>query len=209
MASISWNEGLPRSNSQLSDLGPTWRSFKTAVRTGLETAFNWTGSSETGRPSFATLPLTARAYYGARSVVSFPNRSSTLMVVSDESRLVAFGSANSTVVGSRRAVYGYYNGRSYDTNGSMRVVIDSGYTVLGGNGNYRVPFNATFSAYSKTGVHVQVTSFGTYGNISWLYGVTSVASSSFSVQAIHAAGGAPTNATIYWRAAAKTSQITI
>lgn len=110
MANIVWDESLPVGSSYLSDLAPLWRSVKTSVDAALRDHFYWSDStSSAGEPRFSTTtPGSCRAYYGPRSAVSTPGRVGSLMLVSDEWRLLVFAdSGESVVVGSRAGIVSY------------------------------------------------------------------------------------------------------
>lgn len=174
---INWDETRPRSGELLSSLGEVWRSFKSNFQSGFSQSFYIASSASTGEPKLSTsTPGFCRAYYGPRADVSFPNRTGTLMVVSNETRLIAFGSASSNVIGSANAVFSWV-GMSSSSLGVLPV-IDSGYTDWGAPsaaGAYKVSFNTTFSVTPT--VHVTASD----ASASYTYAVDEIGTSSFSL----------------------------
>lgn len=100
-----FNLNRPADLDFVSDTPEILRSVKSAISSILSQHFFWTDNSGTSAgepryaPTSAKVPGTARAYYGPRSAVSNPGRPGTMMVVSDESKLVVFDSSGSAVIG--------------------------------------------------------------------------------------------------------------
>lgn len=193
---INWDESRPQGSEALSELGQVWRSFKSNFQSAFSQSFYVTSSTSTGQPRASSgTPGFCRAYYGPRADVSHPDRSGTLMVVSDESRLVAFGSAGSNVIGSYKAIFSWV-GMSASSLG-VYPVFDSGETSFGGGaGNYKLSFNTTFTVTPA----VFVTDSSASG--SYTYGVEEVGLSSASVITSLLDALDPTDAAVRWVAIA-------
>lgn len=191
---INWDETRPRASEPLSELGDVWRSFKSNFESGFSRIFYVTSSTSTGQPrASSSTPGFCRAYYGLRSEVSYPNRSGTLMAISDESRLVAFGSAGSNIIGSREAIFSWVGMSSASL--GVFPVIDSGSTDVA-TGVYGVSFNTTFS--------VVPTVFVTGSDVSanYTYCVEEIGLSVMTLSTSLLGGVDPSNAAINWIAIA-------
>lgn len=97
MSQIGWDEASP-SDSESAGLGDDRiRSFKTSVRIGLSAEHTWPSA---GGDAGIHLLGSARAYYGAQSLVSSSGTDGRMMVTSDTSRLFGVGSAGTVMLGA-------------------------------------------------------------------------------------------------------------
>ena len=174
---ISWDETNPSGDDLLSELGQVWHSFKSNLRAGVEPAFYFTASSvSTGQALVSSsTPGSCRVYYGTRSQVSDPARPGALMVVSDESRLIAFGSSGSAVIGGSRMILNLVSntgtGTTYRASSSGTASL-----VTGANS---IVYPTAFTTESVTPFSVTMTPSATTSAFN--YAVYNVTASGFSV----------------------------
>src|SRR5437588_10006647 len=96
MPDLGWNEASP-ADTESAGLGDdAIRSLKTAIRVGMDSEHNWPTS---GLGAGVHRLGSARAYYGAQSLVSSSGTDGRLMVASDTSRLFHVGSAGTMLLG--------------------------------------------------------------------------------------------------------------
>lgn len=147
MAFAPWDETVPQPTSYLSELAEVWRSAKSSFDTAIRTQFYWADSATSaGEPRLSTTtPGSCRVYYGARSAVSNPSRPGTFMVVSDESRLLAFPSANSVLVGSKGVMVVIRSGVTADV-ANARWLAQSGTANVNAGANNKVNFTTAYGA---------------------------------------------------------------
>lgn len=189
MANISWNENRPRNADRVNALSTRWPSIKTAFRLAMEEHFHWSDSTSSagelrlpiGVPS-ATSPGSARFYYGLRSEFSNPDRVGAAMVISDESRLVAFVSSDSISLGGDQQILAFQansQGSGFDVRFNSKMVsFHTVSTVAQGLSN--VTFPGAFADTSETAPDVFLTAGAA--------GVQSAASYRMSITAVNASG---------------------
>lgn len=100
---IAWDEDKPADSNAYSQFPGELRSFKTALRTGLEQHFYWQDGASIASAG-QMKPGAARAFYATESALSnYTN--GFLLVASDTSRLYGLvSSATTAFVGSARAI---------------------------------------------------------------------------------------------------------
>lgn len=199
---IPWDETVPQPTSYLSELAEVWQSTKSSFDAAIRTHFYWSDStSSAGEPRYSTsTPGSARAYYGLRSAVSDPKRIGSMMVVSDESRLLAFGSASSVVIGSKRAMVEM---RSFTT----AEVTNARWLVQSGSGNVSdgvanaIDFTTAYGAapvvYITPSAQDGATSSGSYAMAVVPGGGDAKSGFSLAVTYIGPTAS-PNNGTVYW-----------
>ena len=96
MPDIEWSESVPPATESAGLGAQRIQSLKTAIRTGLDAEHNWPTS---GLGAGVHRLGSARAYYGAQSLVSSSGTDGRLMVASDTSRLFHVGSAGTMLLG--------------------------------------------------------------------------------------------------------------
>ena len=192
MANILWNENFPRNADRVNTLSTRWPSIKTAVRTAMEQHFHWSDStSSAGEPRLPvgvpsdTSPGGARFYYGARSAFSNPDRLGAAMIVSDESRLVFFISADSISIGGDQQIVAFQandHGTGFDVRLNSKMVSFSR-TAIVSQGLNRETFTAFATEGSETAPDVFLTpgASDTASAASYRMSITEVGFSSVSV----------------------------
>lgn len=199
MAILNWRPSLPRSSDYIKNLAQVVRSNKTALRTAMEEHFYWDvvgGTRTHGEPKRSTsTPGSARAFYGPRSEVSDPGRDGTLMVVSDESRVIAFQSGSSAVVGSYKALI---SGGTVTSTANSRVVTAMGTVDPADNSDLTVKYGVT---YGSPPIVIATPSAQAAGSIgSYSLAIWDIGTSSFSYQMTYVGPGSPSfDGRFIWR----------
>ncbi len=195
-----WSIDRPRNRDRLVELTSTVSTQKTAFEERIERHFDWSGSTVSAGLVLrsSTTPGAARMFFGPRSEVSQPSKDGVGMIVSDESRLIWFNSAQSSYVGGQGAML-VENPAIYGLGGTdgARWVADHGvFTTGSGDGERKVGFSVTYAANAFT---VQVTNSGTASAASFAIAVTDLGSSSFSLAHEYVGPGAAVVGQIHWR----------
>lgn len=189
MANINWDENFPRDTDRVDTLSSRWPSIKTAFRSAIEQHFHWSDStSSAGEPRLpigvpsATSPGGARFYYGVRSAFSHPDRVGAGMIISDESRLVAFISSDSVSVGGDQQIVAFQandHGSGFDVRLNSKMVSFHRAVAVSQGLN-----NVTFSVFDAAGSETAPDVFLTAGATD----TASAASYRMSVTAVNASG---------------------
>ena len=195
-----WSLDKPADNDPLTEITSVVSEQKTTFEDRIERHFDWSDSTiSAGLVSrSSTTPGSARMLFGPRSAVSQPAKDGIGMVVSDESRLIWFNSANSSYVGGANAmlVENPHLHPGSVSNGA-RWVVDHGVFLQGSaDAEERVPMNVF---YFSNAIAIQVTNSGTNSGASFAIGVTSVGSSSFSLGHEYLGPGAAVAGEVHWR----------
>ena len=195
-----WSVDRPRNRDQLQQLTSTVSTQKTAFEERIERHFNWSDSTvSAGLAKLSTTtPGGARMFFGPRSAVSQPSKDGVGMIVSDESRLIFFNSAQSSYVGGQGALL--VENPALLTSGAndgARWVADHGtFTTSSSDAEEKVSLNVTYLANA---VAVGITNSGTGSAASFAIAVNSLGSSSFSLAHEHVGPGAAVAGAIHWR----------
>ena len=195
-----WSVDRPRNRDQLQQLTSTVSTQKTTFEERIERHFDWSDSTiSAGQVSrSSTTPGAARMFFGPRSEVSQPSKDGVGMIVSDESRLIFFNSAQSSYVGGQGALL-VDNPALFGpgTNDGARWVADHGtFTTSNANAEEKVSLNVTYAANA---LMVQVTNSGTDSAASFAIAVTDIGTSSFSISHEYVGPGAAVAGAIHWR----------
>ena len=196
-----WSVDKPADNDPLQEITSIVSEQKTTFEDRIERHFDWSDSTvSAGLVSrSSTTPGSARMFFGPRSAVSQPTKDGVGMIVSDESRLIWFNSAQSSYVGGQGAML-VENPALYamSPNDGARWVVDHGvFTTTNSDTIERVALNVTYNPANA--FSVQVTNSGTGSAASFGVAVSSLGSSSFSLWHIHHGPGAPVAGEVNWR----------
>jgi len=200
MADIFWNETFPRNVDRVNTLSDRWPSIKTAVRSAMEQHFHWSDStSSAGEPTLpvgvpsATSPGGARFYYGARSAFSNPDRLAAGMIVSDESRLVMFISADSISIGGDQQIVAFQandHGSGFDVRLNSKMVSHHVINAAVSQGLNRVNFSLFFGGDTAPDVFLTPGSSDTASAASYRMSIISVSNSNMTVDVDYIGPGA-------------------
>src|SRR2546426_7372782 len=102
MANLLCTESPPADTDSVGQGDDEIRSLKTSIRNGMAEEHLW--PSATGGNFGVHLLGSARAYYGAQSLVSSAGTDGRLMVTSDTNRLFHVGSAGTLFFGGRQGI---------------------------------------------------------------------------------------------------------
>ena len=195
-----WSVDKPANTDPLQEITSVVSEQRTAFEGRIERHFDWSSSTISAGLILrsATTPGAARMFFGPRSEVSQPSKNGVGMIVSDESRLIWFNSAQSSYVGGQGAML-VENPALYGatTNDGARWVADHGvFTTSAADAAERVAMNVT---YLSNAVMVQITSSGDNSGASFGIAVTSVGSSSFSLGHEYVGPGSVIAGEVHWR----------
>ncbi len=195
-----WSLDKPANDDVLQELTSVVSEQKTTFEDRIERHFDWSDSTvSAGLVSrSSTTPGSARMFYGPRSEVSQPSKDGVGMIVSDESRLIFFNSAQSSYVGGQGATLLTNPIMGNATADGSRYVADHGvFTTSGSDAEERVALNVTYEPTNA--VIVQVTNSGTASAASFGIAVTSLGTSSFSLEHAYVGPGAAVAGEVHWR----------
>lgn len=201
MAVINWDENFPRDADRVDTLSTRWPSIKTAVRVAMEQHFHWSDStSSAGEPTLpvgvpsATSPGGARFYYGARSAFSNPDRVGAAMIISDESRFVAFISSDSVSLGGDQQILAFQandHGTGFDVRlNSKMVSFHQTRNVLQGLNNNLFPSTFVTPAETIPDVFLTAGATDTISAASYRMSITAVNTSGLSIDVDYIHSGA-------------------
>ena len=195
-----WSLDKPANDDVLQELTSVVSSQKATFEDRIERHFDWSDSTvSAGLVSrSSTTPGSARMFYGPRSEVSSPSKDGIGMIVSDESRLIWFNSAQSSYVGGQGAmiVINPANAATSANDGTRWVADHGVFTTSGSDAEEKVAMNVTYLANAIT---VQVTNSGDNSGASFAIAVTSLGSSSFSLGHEYVGPGAQPAGEVHWR----------
>ncbi len=195
-----WSVDKPSDNDPLTEITSVVSEQKNTFEGRIELHFDWSDSTiSAGLVSrSSTTPGSARMLFGLRSSVSQPTKDGIGMIVSDESRLIWFNSAQSSYVGGQGAML-VINPAMTATSAhdGVRWVADHGvFTTSNADAIERVSINAT---YLSNAVAIQVTNSGSNSGASFAVAVTSLGSSSFSLGHEYLGPGGVVASEVHWR----------
>lgn len=189
MPNITWQEGSPADTDSAGLGDDQIRSLKTSIRVGLDGEHVWPSA---GGDAGVHRLGSARAYYGAQSLVSSSGTDARLMLTSDTSRLFGVGSAGTSFIGGATVI----SAGSYPGTVPQRFIWVEEFGIgktVSGNTIISIPN----SGYSNA-PFVFLTAFNT-NVVAQIMTLTNVSATQFTVNSSATDLVGNSNTTFFWR----------